>query len=118
LHPLLTSSPPPITGSIFFWYGLITFSRYLGAFSSLGWAWNRHPSSNSSIWTAEFTECLVIFTYGSTNMWLERLGKTGAWSIKDVQHTSIAILVRLSPFLSSPFSSSLHPVSNPSFDID
>ncbi|GAA5820022.1 hypothetical protein JCM11251_005450 [Rhodosporidiobolus azoricus] len=81
-----------IKGSIFFFYGLLTFARYLGAFSSLGWAWNRHPSRNNSIWTAEFVESLVIFVYGSTNTWLERLGKTGAWSVKDVQHTSIAIL--------------------------
>ncbi|GAA6042128.1 hypothetical protein JCM8097_003122 [Rhodosporidiobolus ruineniae] len=81
-----------IKGSIFVWYGFLTFARYLGAYSSLGWAWNRHPSKNDSIWTAEFVESLVIFVYGATNTWLERLGKTGAWSIKDVQHTSIAIL--------------------------
>ncbi|GAA5886020.1 hypothetical protein JCM6882_004235 [Rhodosporidiobolus microsporus] len=81
-----------IKGSIFFGYGILTFARYLGAFSSLGWAWNRHPSKNNSIWTAEFVESLVIFVYGSTNTWMERFGKTGAWSVKDVQHTSIAIL--------------------------
>ncbi|BGP40161.1 hypothetical protein JCM10449v2_004119 [Rhodotorula kratochvilovae] len=81
-----------IKGSIFVWYGLLTFARYCGAFSSLGWAWNRHPAKNNSLWTAEFVESAVITFYGSTNTWLERLGKTGAWSIKDVQHTSIAIL--------------------------
>ncbi|GAA5850460.1 hypothetical protein JCM8547_001882 [Rhodosporidiobolus lusitaniae] len=53
-----------IKGSVFFWYGLLTFARYLGAYSEYGWAWNR----------------------------MERFGKTGAWSIKDVQHTSIAIM--------------------------
>ncbi|GAA5984215.1 hypothetical protein JCM10908_006093 [Rhodotorula pacifica] len=81
-----------IKGSIFLWYGLLTFARYCGAFSSLGWAWNRHPSKNGSIWTAEFVESLVIFTYGATNTWMERMGKTGAYSIKDVQHISIAIM--------------------------
>ncbi|GAA5821413.1 hypothetical protein JCM3770_003511 [Rhodotorula araucariae] len=81
-----------IKGSIFVWYGLLTFARYCGAFSSLGWAWNRHPAKNNSLWTAEFVESAVITFYGSTNTWMERLGKTGAWSIKDVQHTSIAIL--------------------------
>ncbi|GAA5875917.1 hypothetical protein JCM3774_005815 [Rhodotorula dairenensis] len=81
-----------IKGSIFLWYGLLTFARYCGAFSSLGWAWNRHPSKVSSIWTAEFVESLVIFTYGATNTWMERMGKTGSYSVKDVQHISIAIM--------------------------
>lgn len=81
-----------IKGSIFLWYGLLTFARYCGAFSSLGWAWNRHPSKTASIWTAEFVESLVIFTYGATNTWMERMGKTGSYSVKDVQHISIAIM--------------------------
>ena len=74
-----------IKGSIFLWYGLLTFARYCGAFSSLGWAWNRHPSRTSTFWTAEFVESAVITLYGSTNVWMERFGKTGAWSVKDVQ---------------------------------
>ncbi|BGP24890.1 integral membrane protein [Rhodotorula toruloides] len=81
-----------IKGSIFVWYGLLTFARYCGAFSSLGWAWNRHPARNNSIWTAEFVESLVIFIYGSTNTWMERMGKTGAYSVKDIQHISIAVM--------------------------
>ncbi|GAA5858169.1 hypothetical protein JCM1840_001068 [Sporobolomyces johnsonii] len=81
-----------IKGSIFLWYGLLTFARYCGGMSSLGWAWNRHPTRHDSIWTAEFVESLVIFVYGSTNTWMERMGKTGAYSIKDVQHISIAIM--------------------------
>lgn len=96
-HQPLTATPSLrclahiIKGSIFLWYGLLTFARYCGAFSSLGWAWNRHPSTKT-IWTAEFVESLVIFTYGATNTWMERMGKTGAYSIKDVQHISIAIM--------------------------
>ncbi|GAA5996530.1 Tvs1p [Rhodotorula paludigena] len=81
-----------IKGSIFLWYGLLTFGRYCGAFSALGWAWNRHPAKSHTIWTAEFVESLVIFVYGSTNTWMERMGKTGAYSVKDVQHISIAIM--------------------------
>ncbi|KPV74635.1 uncharacterized protein RHOBADRAFT_27024 [Rhodotorula graminis WP1] len=81
-----------VKGSIFVWYGLLTFARYCGAFSSLGWAWNRHPSKTTTIWTAEFVEAAVITLYGSTNVWMERFGKTGAWSVKDVQHVSIAVL--------------------------
>ncbi|KAG8875976.1 hypothetical protein FRB98_007510 [Tulasnella sp. 332] len=49
-----------IKGSIFFLYGLVTFARYLGAWSDLGWAWNpwnppspsqpySHPNSPRSI---------------------------------------------------------------------
>lgn len=30
-----------IKGSVFFWYGLLSFARYLGAYRALGWAWNR-----------------------------------------------------------------------------
>ncbi|BGP16383.1 hypothetical protein JCM10213_004926 [Rhodosporidiobolus nylandii] len=81
-----------IKGSIFVWYGMLTFARYLGGMSTLGWAWNRHPSRNNSYWSAEAVESAVILFYGCTNTWMERLGKTGAWSVKDVQHTSIAIM--------------------------
>ncbi|KII95321.1 hypothetical protein PLICRDRAFT_210261 [Plicaturopsis crispa FD-325 SS-3] len=33
-----------IKGGIFWLYGLVTFARFLGSFSELGWAWNRSPS--------------------------------------------------------------------------
>ncbi|GAA6063388.1 hypothetical protein JCM10212_001487 [Sporobolomyces blumeae] len=81
-----------IKGSIFFWYGLLTFARFCGGMSTYGWAWNRHPSRPTSIWTAEFVESLVIFVYGATNTWMERFGKTGAISVKDAQHIGIAIM--------------------------
>lgn len=79
-------------GSIFLWFGLLTWARFLGAFAGKGWAWNRRPEGASKGgWSMEFVESLVIFIYGSTNVWLERLGKNGApWSVKDVQHASIA----------------------------
>ena len=32
-----------IKGDTFWCYGLVTFSRFLGAFSELSWAWNRIP---------------------------------------------------------------------------
>ncbi|KAM0752108.1 hypothetical protein T439DRAFT_333349 [Meredithblackwellia eburnea MCA 4105] len=82
-----------IKGSIFVWYGLLTFARYVGAFSGLGWAWNRRPDGLRPGWqSAEFVESFVCFLYGASNTWLERLGKTGAWSIKDMQHASIAVM--------------------------
>ncbi|GAA5925624.1 Tvs1p [Sporobolomyces koalae] len=81
-----------IKGSVFFWYGLLTFARYCGGMSALGWSWNKLPSGEKSIFSAEFVESFVIFFYGSTNTWMERIGKTGAYSVKDVQHISIAVM--------------------------
>lgn len=85
-----------IKGAIFFFYGLLTFARYLGAFAELGWAWNVRPHPRprgrrssevlkgrstlddqawASRWqmpTAEAVESFVIFVYGLTNTWMER----------------------------------------------
>lgn len=47
----------------------------------------------------EFVESLICFLYGASNTWLERLGKTGDLSLKDVQHISIAIMFVLCPSL-------------------
>ena len=60
--------------------------------SKLGWSWNRKPSGGRTIFTAEFVESFVIFLYGSTNTWMERWGKSGAYSVKDAQHISIAVM--------------------------
>lgn len=81
-----------IKGSIFFWYGVLTFARYLGAYADLGWAWNRRPSRNSV--SAEMVECAVIFTYGITNTWMERFGAApgSPYTVKQVQHISIAVM--------------------------
>ncbi|TIA93216.1 hypothetical protein E3P81_01032 [Wallemia ichthyophaga] len=88
-----------IKGGIFFGYGLLTFGRYCGAYADIGWAWNLTPRRSLRNWkarcvSAEFVECLVIFTYGCTNTFMERFGaKAGdPWSMKQVQHASIAVM--------------------------
>jgi len=43
--------------------------------------------------SAEFVESALIFTYGSTNIFLEHLGNWGgAWSAQDLEHISITVL--------------------------
>ncbi|GJE84477.1 hypothetical protein PsYK624_005530 [Phanerochaete sordida] len=81
-----------IKGGIFWCYGLATFARFLGAWSELGWAWNRAPIANAP--SCEFVESLVIFVYGATNTWMERFGaKPGdPFTTKQVQHISIAVM--------------------------
>ncbi|KAG5636429.1 hypothetical protein H0H81_008104 [Sphagnurus paluster] len=81
-----------IKGGIFWSYGLISFARFLGSFAELGWAWNRPPNTNSV--SAEFTESLVIFIYGATNMWMERFGANAGdpFTTKQIQHIGIAVM--------------------------
>ncbi|RDB22739.1 putative membrane protein C3B8.06 [Hypsizygus marmoreus] len=81
-----------IKGAIFWSYGLVTFARFLGSFSELGWAWNRAPNSKSV--SAEFVESLVIFIYGATNMWMERFGAHAGdpFTTKQIQHIGIAVM--------------------------
>ncbi|KAI0796538.1 hypothetical protein C8Q75DRAFT_710925 [Abortiporus biennis] len=81
-----------IKGGIFWCYGLVTFARFLGSFSELGWAWNRTP--HREYVSAEFVECAVIFTYGITNTWMERFGANPGdpYTTKQVQHISIAVM--------------------------
>lgn len=93
-----------IKGAVFFWYGVLTFARYLGAFGEYGWAWNKRPTlANTNKYAAywrrtmpsgEFVECFAIFLYGITNTWLERLGaKPGdPYTVKQLQHISIAVM--------------------------
>ena len=83
-----------IKGGIFWCYGLVTFARFLGSFSELGWAWNRIPVAHRKhVPTAEFVESLIVFLYGITNTWMERFGaKPGdPYSTRQVQHISIAV---------------------------
>ena len=87
-----------IKGSIFFWYGLITFGRYCGAWAELGWAWNKKPNVVGT-WrdrfpSAEMVECFVIWLYGATNTWMERFGAQHGdpYTVKQVQHISIAVM--------------------------
>jgi len=88
-----------VKGGIFFWYGLLTFGRWMGCFAELGWAWNmKLPASvvgsrKASVPSAEFVESFLIFLYGLTNIFLEHLAGWGqAWSAQDLEHVSIAIL--------------------------
>ncbi|PIL36919.1 hypothetical protein GSI_00609 [Ganoderma sinense ZZ0214-1] len=83
-----------IKGGIFWCYGLVTFARFLGAFSDLGWAWNRAPKHHGRYPTAEFVESLVIFLYGVTNTWMERFGAHPGdpYTTKQIQHISIAVM--------------------------
>ena len=84
-----------LEGGIFWCYGLVTFARFLGSFSELGWAWNRAPcpDGRKSGVSAEFVESLVIFVYGATNTWMERFGVSPStpYSTKEIQHISIAV---------------------------
>ncbi|KAI1099847.1 hypothetical protein F4804DRAFT_320724 [Jackrogersella minutella] len=84
-----------IKGGIFFWYGLLTLGRWSGSFGELGWAWNVRPKQSSQKWrpTAEFVEGALIFTYGSTNIFLEHLGNAGGeFRPQDLEHISITVL--------------------------
>ncbi|KAF8915894.1 hypothetical protein CPB85DRAFT_1217140 [Mucidula mucida] len=81
-----------IKGAIFWCYGLLTFARFLGAYSDLGWAWNRAP--NGDYVSAEFVESFVIFLYGITNTWMERFGAHPGdpYTTKQIQHIGIAVM--------------------------
>ena len=95
-----------IKGGIFWCFGLLTFARFLGSFSELGWAWNRIPvARRKNVPAADFVESLIIFLYGITNTWMERFGaKPGdPYTTRQVQHISIAV--------SLPFSNSGRPTS-------
>lgn len=88
-----------IKGGIFFWYGLLTFGRWMGCFSDFGWAWNVKPEADivgrarARIPSAEFTESFVIFLYGASNVFLEHLSGWGkAWEPMDFEHVSITIM--------------------------
>lgn len=88
-----------IKGGIFFWYGLLTLGRWMGAFAEFGWAWNIRPKASTiALWksrvpSAEFTESFVIWLYGASNVFLEHLNNWGGkWSPTDFEHVSITIL--------------------------
>ncbi|KAK3984955.1 hypothetical protein QBC44DRAFT_336060 [Cladorrhinum sp. PSN332] len=84
-----------IKGGVFFWLGIFTLGRWAGSFGDLGWAWNVAPKRPNASWrpSAEFVESLLIFFYGSTNIFLEHLGGWGGeWSAQDLEHVSITVL--------------------------
>lgn len=88
-----------IKGGIFFWYGLLTLSRWMGCFAEIGWAWNLKPPvgivspRKAHMPSAEFVESFVIFLYGSTNVFLEHLAAWGdRWTAQDLEHVSISLM--------------------------
>lgn len=88
-----------VKGGIFFWYGLLTLGRWMGAFSDYGWAWNAHPDyplvskTAARLPSAEFVESFVIWLYGASNVFLEHLTSWGkAWSPMDLEHISITVM--------------------------
>lgn len=87
-----------IKGGIFFWYGILTLGRFMGAWADLGWAWNKKPPASVVGWkekvpSGEFVESFVIWLYGVTNVFLEHLGGKGnEWSAADMEHVSISIM--------------------------
>jgi hypothetical protein len=88
-----------IKGGIFFWYGVYTLGRWMGAFADFGWAWNVKPGAGlvpswkTRVPTAEFVESFLFFLYGISNVWLEHLAAWGqAWAPEDYEHVSITIL--------------------------
>lgn len=88
-----------VKGGIFFWYGLLTLGRWMGAFSDFGWAWNIRPSDKyisrfaSRLPSAEFTESFVIWLYGASNIFLEHLNAWGQeWTFEDFEHISITVM--------------------------
>ncbi|KAI1483768.1 hypothetical protein F4774DRAFT_103452 [Daldinia eschscholtzii] len=94
-HGIFSGLAHWIKGGIFFWYGILTLGRWSGSFGELGWAWNVRPKQSSQKWrpTAEFVEGALIFTYGSTNIFLEHLGNAGKeFSPQDLEHISITVL--------------------------
>ena len=98
-HMVFTGLAHFIKGGIFLWYGLFTLGRAMGAFAALGWSWNVRPPASAvgrraaAAPSAEFVESFIIFLYGASNMWLERLGKSDpSWSSTDLEHVSISIM--------------------------
>jgi hypothetical protein len=88
-----------IKGAIFFFYGLLTLGRWMGAFAEFGWAWNLRPSHpavakwKTRVPSAEFVESFIIWLYGVSNVFLERLGSDdNSWSPQQFEHVSITVL--------------------------
>lgn len=64
----------------------------MGCWANWGWSWNLKPA-NTRAPTGEFVESALIFTYGSTNVFLEHLGGWGkGWSPQDLEHVSISVM--------------------------
>ncbi|KAI0475015.1 hypothetical protein GGR56DRAFT_491399 [Xylariaceae sp. FL0804] len=95
-HEVFSGLAHWIKGGVFFWMGLLTLGRWSGCFGELGWAWNVRPRQDHQKWrpTAEFVEGALIFFYGTTNIFLEHLGKgeDESFSAEDLEHLSVTVL--------------------------
>jgi hypothetical protein len=82
-----------IKGSLFVWFGILTFARYLGCWAKYGWAWNEVvPGKNKNMVSFAMLEGSIVFAYGITNTFLEHTGKDDAWNHRDLQHASLAFM--------------------------
>lgn len=64
----------------------------MGCWANFGWSWNLRPVGSRAV-TGEFVESALIFTYGSTNVFLEHLAGWGkAWTAQDLEHVSISVM--------------------------
>lgn len=83
-----------LKGGVFFWFGVLSLSRWAGSFHDIGWAWNIQPAGLSKRTpSAEFVESFLIFLYGATNIFLEHLAAWGKeWSAVDLEHISLTVL--------------------------
>lgn len=90
-HEIFNGLAHWIKASVFFLFGIWVFTRYLGVLRNKGHAWNFAESSRSI--SAETIECSLIFTYGVSNLFLERLGHSqDPLSHMDIQHICIAAI--------------------------
>ncbi|POG59941.1 hypothetical protein GLOIN_2v1717519, partial [Rhizophagus irregularis DAOM 181602=DAOM 197198] len=90
-----------VKGSIFFWFGLVAFIRYLGFFEKFGWNWNLLQISSLDNFNDEknqkgkisfsLLESIIIFSYGISNTFLEHTGKD-PWNHRDIQHATLAFM--------------------------
>jgi hypothetical protein len=90
-----------VKGSIFLWFGLFAFIRYLGFFEKFGWEWNLLPISSLDDFNDEknqkgkfsfaLVESILIFLYGISNTFLEHTG-SDPWNHRDVQHATLAFM--------------------------
>ena len=120
-HYVFTGLAHFIKGGIFLWYGFLTLGRVLGCFAAAGWAWNARPPASivgnrvAKAPSAEFVESALIFAYGVSDMWLERLGKTDpSWSSTDLEHVAIAIMFFGGGLVSLPSNHTAEDQADPS----
>lgn len=92
-HEIFNGLAHWVKASVFLLYGIWVSMRYFGFGSSLGHAWNLPSKTGRGIVSPEMIESGLIFTYGATDLFLERLGHADEpISHTDIQHISIALI--------------------------